>query len=340
MKQNYQAWEINPGDFQKQKTITDQLWFLAGFAVLAPSGHNSQPWQFDARDNIIDIRADMSRALPASDPNCRQLYISLGCAMENLLIAAEGYRFHYDIAYFPKDGVAASITFSGSGEQGVIEPKSDIIAVTKRHTNRNPYTTKMPEQTFLQKIKSLGTGNVQITLVSQQTQREKISDIVSEALITTMDNKSFRMELSRYLKPNNTNSPIGMTGAGFLMPTAVSFIAPVLIKFVNVNKLSKKEDVALLKEHTPVFGVISTLADEPKAWLKAGQLYERVAVEAEKGNIKTHPLAAAIETGKYCGQLQNALEIPSRPQVFFRLGYTDKLVPYAPRLPISKCRVI
>lgn len=58
-------------------------------AVKAPSGHNTQPWLFRVQKDRIQILPDMSKSLPAVDPDNRELFISLGCATENLCIAAE-----------------------------------------------------------------------------------------------------------------------------------------------------------------------------------------------------------------------------------------------------------
>ena len=331
MKKNYRAWQINPAGFPEQKTVTDQLDFLIGFAVLAPSGHNAQPWKFYAQGNTITVSADMTRSLPASDVNGRQLYISIGCAIENLLIAAEHYGFEYVITYFTKETIIARIVFSRIRKYAS-EKENLISAILHRHTNRNPYDTRMPEKEFLEKVKARATNDMEIHLVSEQSQKDKISDIASEALIAEMDDKNFRLELSQYLKPNTTHSSIGMPGAGFGIPTPLSFIAPFFIKYVNVNRLSRKADQTLLKQHTQVIGVIATREDNQKSWVMVGQVYERIAIEAETEHIKTHPLAASVEAITCRQKLQNALQTSYYPQFFFRMGYTDLSAPISPRL--------
>lgn len=58
-------------------------------AVKAPSGHNTQSWLFRVGEDRIEILPDLDRALPVVDPDHRELFISLGCAAENLYMAAE-----------------------------------------------------------------------------------------------------------------------------------------------------------------------------------------------------------------------------------------------------------
>ncbi len=99
IKQNYKAWDINYKDFPENNSIEEQLKFLIGFAVLAPSSHNSQPWKFEVCENKVSLSANMDRSLAVGDAKNRFLYLSLGCALENLLIAAEYFGFEYKIIY-------------------------------------------------------------------------------------------------------------------------------------------------------------------------------------------------------------------------------------------------
>lgn len=67
---------------------------LAG--ILAANAHNTQPWRFDVGPDRIAVFADTSRHLGSFDPFRREMMLSLGCALENMVHAAraEGYRPH------------------------------------------------------------------------------------------------------------------------------------------------------------------------------------------------------------------------------------------------------
>lgn len=58
------------------------------YATLAANSHNTQPWRFRINAAGIDILPDLSRRLGIVDPDDHHLYASLGCAAENLRIAA------------------------------------------------------------------------------------------------------------------------------------------------------------------------------------------------------------------------------------------------------------
>lgn len=58
------------------------------YATLAANGHNTQPWRFQLDQRRISIRPDFTRRTPAVDPDDHHLFVSLGCAAENLALAA------------------------------------------------------------------------------------------------------------------------------------------------------------------------------------------------------------------------------------------------------------
>ena len=70
-------------------------------ATLAPSVHNTQPWQFVLDGPQLDLYADPSRQLGVVDPYGRELLMSCGCALLNAraALAADGLGIH--VARFP-----------------------------------------------------------------------------------------------------------------------------------------------------------------------------------------------------------------------------------------------
>jgi hypothetical protein len=60
---------------------------LIRHATLAPSSHDTQCWKFKLETDRISILPDLARRCPVVDPDDHHLFISLGCAAENLVIA-------------------------------------------------------------------------------------------------------------------------------------------------------------------------------------------------------------------------------------------------------------
>jgi transcriptional regulator with XRE-family HTH domain len=65
---------------------------LVHCATLAPSSHNTQCWKFAVEDKAITIRPDPARRCPAVDPDDHHLFVTLGCAAENLVQAAQAHE--------------------------------------------------------------------------------------------------------------------------------------------------------------------------------------------------------------------------------------------------------
>lgn len=309
------------------------------YAVLAPSSHNSQPWRFEIGQDEISILKDLSRRLPISDANDRQLYISLGCAITNILVAADYFGFSVEVKYFPKgiDSAGVANICLGSNTQVQKEQRLGHLFsfIESRVTNRNKYESRLPEDTFLKTIKSFSTDELAINLVIDRGEKNQVADIVLASLGEAMADKKFRNELSHYLKSNITKSKTGMPGYSLGFPLMVSLIAPILIRYINVSKLSRKKDKSLLKEFTPLFMIVSTKYNDPLSWLKAGQIYQRIALLAESKGIKSSIMAAPIQIEDYYKRLQEVLKINFRPQIFSRLGYTTKVTPRSPRIQAS-----
>ena len=62
------TWNISQLQFPPSVSSSEILRFLLNYAVLAPSGHNTQPWLFQINGNVLGFYADRSRALPIVDP--------------------------------------------------------------------------------------------------------------------------------------------------------------------------------------------------------------------------------------------------------------------------------
>lgn len=332
--QNYRAWQIETKDFKKLTSVQDRLSFLVKFAVLAPSSHNSQPWRFFIKENTLFCRADQSRLLPESDANNRQAYISIGAALENIVLAAEGLGSPVRVDLFPDKQTVAAISFGD--DQSYSSNKKLFHFITRRRTNRNQYSERPISDFFVNSLYGYSDDDVRVHIVRSNTQKESIANIVLSAIGAAMDSVSFRRELSQFVIHNKSASPIGMPGATIGIPTIPSYIAPHLLRFFNMDKLKRKEDELLLKKYTTAYLILTTQSDNPETWVKVGQRYQRILLVCTMNDIQTHTWAGPVQWGDYYKQLQHALGTTQRPQVFARMGYCKKRCAYSPRLLASE----
>lgn len=332
---NYSAWKINLEDFYKFSSWPERLRFLVGLAVLAPSANNTQPWKFKIQENRLELWPEWSRSFQAADANHRQVYLSLGCALENLLVAADFYGLRFELAILPRgeSGPAAEMIFPG----GEISPKRKdhhlIFAIPERRTNRHAYESKMPEQSFLIWLKSFTNSELRVDAVVEPVRRDALAEVIVEANVAAMDDARFRRELAPYIKSNYTRSGVGMPGFVLGMKTVLSLVAGWLIKWLSPVRKNKEKDLFMLKNHTPVFVVVSSKEDGPPAWLKVGQVFERIALEAARHGLATGPYSSPIQFGKYYETVQKIVGANLRSQFIFRVGYPQTQYPeHTPRL--------
>jgi hypothetical protein len=330
-RDNYKAWAVDITAFDVLKTSEEKLRFLLRFAVLAPSSHNSQPWKFEVVGGLIKIAPESSRRLPKSDTNDRQLFISLGCALQNILIAADYYGYQASTEY-SNDGVVVHLAEVKNAQR---DSKHLIFSILERRSNRNPYEASQPDTQLLEKIKHLSSDALHIHLVDDIAGREKIARVVIDAGIVAMNDDGFREELSEYVKSNYTSSPIGMPLFGFGMPGPLSMLGPTMLRKFNMNKLSARADFDLLAHKTPVLIIVTTKTDTKTDWIKTGQAYQQIALEAVRVGYSTATSAAPIQIGEFYKKFQEILQTDWRPQYFCRLGRAKKAPHHSPRLTSS-----
>src|SRR3954452_2676438 len=79
----------------------DEVRTIVSAAAAAPSLHNSQPWHFHCTPTTIEVHADLTRALPATDPDHRELMLACGAALVNLRVAIRVLGVAADVRLLP-----------------------------------------------------------------------------------------------------------------------------------------------------------------------------------------------------------------------------------------------
>ena len=100
---NYKAWEDEPIPLEEKNNFSKLAENLVSYALLAASTHNTQPWLWGINEGqeTLSLRVNKEAILLESDRKERQSFISVGCALENLQLAASYYGFAPHIDYFP-----------------------------------------------------------------------------------------------------------------------------------------------------------------------------------------------------------------------------------------------
>lgn len=300
------------------------------YAVLAPSSHNTQPWQFHVDDMTIAVRPDFSRRLVAGDPDNRLLYISLGCATQNIIEAAGAFGYEASILEMNEEGSVLQLSKTNPPHNS----EEILASIRHRVTNRNTYTNTQVCTDF---IKSLEPqyGNISVHSIEEKDQKKEVARICIKASIAAMKNPAFRREMSHHVKSNTTRSRTGLPLYGFGVPNWLSHVIPPLTRYLNVNWFIQLRDYWLLTRKTPYILTLTAPTDDAPARIATGMLYERIALEAQRAGISTAAWASPVQVAPYTEKLQALLKTGQRPLFVFRLGVTKKQTKHSLRLPLS-----
>jgi hypothetical protein len=329
------AWRIDESAFPRSAGITAQIEFLLRYAILAPSGHNTQPWLFRVREGHIDLRADRSRALPVVDPDDRELVISCGAALQTFQIAARHFGLDYGVELDPEPGdndLLARIRLE-PGNMPAAADRELFAAISRRRTNRLAYADRdVSDMVIEQVVNDAACFGVWLHPVDRADHRS-IAELVARGDRIQMADKSFRRELASWLHPNRSRSLDGIRGYGFgfndLLSTAVS---PIVRSF-DLGKRQAARDRAHA-EHAARLVVLGTDRDEPAHWLAAGQALQRILLRCCAVGVSAAFLNQPIEVAELRPLLAHAIGREGAPQLLLRLGYGPSVEPQ-PRLPVA-----
>jgi hypothetical protein len=126
-------------------------------AILAANPHNTQPWIFHVTADTIELFADPTRRAGTLDALDREHHIGLGCALENLVLAAADRGFRPTVTLLPDARDATHVaTVSLTAGTRVTSALHDAIG--ERHSNRGPYTAGPVPADVLTSLESVTAG--------------------------------------------------------------------------------------------------------------------------------------------------------------------------------------
>lgn len=345
---NYDAWNVNPDDFYKEEALGGKVEFLARFGILAPSSHNTQPWRFKISGNSIQIYADFSRKLPVSDKNGRMLYTALGCAAENVRIAACYYGLKTDISYNPElenstPEYALQMTASGGPQQKQDEPQGNrflIEAILKRSSYRGKYLDVQIQENILADLQKLNDKKgIHVNFFEHPAEKNRLSLIAGQGMKNMMSDSNFRKELAGWVKNNFTCKPDGMPGFTHGLSFLKTFLAPFVLKHKDVSEVEKRKIIKRVMNF-PTVCIISSKQDNALSWVQSGEILERILVHAYAQDLGASIVAAPIEDRDAREELKKIAAEKSEqnvyPQVFFGFGYPQKRFPFSPRRKLEE----
>jgi hypothetical protein len=341
---------------------------LVRAAILAASPHNTQPWLFKVTNSSIELYIDSARNVGALDPFLREEHIGIGCALENLMLAA------------PANGYIASATLL-PGKLGPIpaEPKPQLLAhvdlyrthralvigkreeselynaIPQRHTNRSPYhPDKQIPSDFIDALSHLtgGEPDVKIFLFTAESDRKKIAEISSAANAEIYSDPQVQEGSERWVRLKWSSVQKyrdGLTIDAFGLPPVTAAIAKMMTPemFRQVASRTTRNMYADLMLSAPLIGFIAVRDRyDQEQCLRAGRIWQRAHLFATTRGLAARPSNEAVEMvdhekalGRPASRVSLLNEITGdpawQPTFVFYTGYPTLPAHMSPRRPVQ-----
>ena len=305
---------------------------LVRYATLAASGHNTQPWKFAIGKGAVEIRPDYARRLPAVDPADRELWISLGCALENLLITARAAGYAPEVTY-PDAMDRIHVRLAA----GVPHPSRLFDAIPTRQNTRSLYDGRCVERSTLRGLETLPTEpGIVLRFVLSPSDRETALSYVRQADVRQGGDQAFTAELIHWLRFDRREALASCDG--LYAPCSGSPEVPRWLGrlFMSGTKPARQADADADKLRSSAgVVVIASERDDKTGWVRTGQAYERLALTMTALHIKCAFLNQPIEVADLRGQFQSAIGLGKAvPQLLMRFGYAGAM-PFSLRRPVE-----
>ena len=334
----YAAWSA--------RLLGDGTLSLVRAAVLAANAHDSQPWLFEIADGRIDLFADRTRNIGALDPLLREMEVSIGCAIENLTLAA------------PANGLAAKVQLLPTADRdhiarialapGVTEESSLFAAIPQRRTDRSAYAPRAVDRSMLEALAGLADDpTARLEWIDADPARSRFGALTVDAtaaIVADPDQSrdDFRWYRQDWEEIQRRRDGITMDTSGLpdMLRVAVRTLPPSSASAMQGGWIDSTRSRSVATAAAYGLVVVRDRADT-RSRIAAGRLFQRVHLSSTTRGLALQPLNQVIErvdreaTSSLGSRFSDALSAltPAGWQAVmaFRIGYPTETPCRAPR---------
>lgn len=308
---------------------------LIRYATLAANGHNAQPWTFSVAADRIAIRPDASRRTPAVDPDDHHLFVSLGCAAENLRIGACAHGRTAEVDFSGGDGDAVEVGM----DRGPAQIDDLYATIPRRQSTRSLYDGRALSAEQLKDLeKAAAIEGVSLRLVTARDGIDAIRDLVVAGNGVQMDDEAFVAELKRFIRFNAADALAradGLFTACTGNPTAPDWLGRLMFDLFFTKASENDKYAEQMRSSAGVAIFVGDRADHDH-WVRVGRSFQRFALKATALGLKHSHVNQPVEVPGVRGELAAWLGAASvRPDLVVRFGHGPGL-PMSMRRPVGE----
>lgn len=307
---------------------------VLSLANRAPSVHNSQPWRWRIAPSSIHLFADADRALPATDPDGRDLRVSCGAALHHLQVALLAAGLASTVHRLPDPGQPLHLA-AVEIRPGRPTPEDLALAraIENRRTDRRMFSSwPVPRQMLDQFVGLAATYGVLLTVL-EESDRYAVARLIEAAAAEHARTPAVDQEIAEWTG-RSRGAREGVPGVN--VPAQPGGTVPVRHFAAGEQAQSV---LGKYEADGTELAVFSTSGDGVVDQLKAGEALSAVLLAATHVGMATDPISEPLEVAATRARLQSVvLGGAAAPQVLLRLGWapmTTVPVPLTGRRPLA-----
>ena len=326
---------------------------LVSAAILSANPHNIQPWIFRVSDHQIDLYADPVRNSGALDALEREKMVGLGCALENMTIAAGPRGYDAVVSVLPDSNPAhiatVTLTKPASHSDTALYP-----AIGNRRSNRGPYSTDPVTTQELGYLTSqlAGQSGLELSWFTSTSQRAALGALMIDAAAAIVGDKQQSIDGFQWFR--STEAEIeshrdGLTDWGQDLSDPISSAAVILPPESRTagDQFWLTQTKTVHTKTAAAYGVITVAEpNDPRIRIHGGRLLQRLHLSAtghglafQHMNQITERIDRQASQGTaptFARRYDALLGTPGRsPLVSFRIGHPVRPGRLSPRRPVS-----
>jgi hypothetical protein len=306
-------------------------------AVWAPSVHNTQPWRFSAHGEQISLLADGSRRLMVADPRGREMMISCGAALFTARLALRALGYIPEFLLFPDPGdpmLVAELSWRGRAAPAEWEDRL-FRQVPQRRTHRGGFDPLPLPAGLLAALRGgAQRDGALLRVVADDGRRAALATLVETAERAQRLDRDYVRELADWVPPPWSTRRDGVPHTSY--PARPGDTCPYypgrdfahghgwgVAGFTGVPAPRSAGVVCLL----------TTGADDPEDWVRAGQALQRVLLTCATCGVAAALHSQPLELGWLRELVRGQVSDDGFPQLILRLGMVIQTAVSVRRLP-------
>jgi hypothetical protein len=268
---------------------------ILNYAVMAPSGGNSQPWRFEIYNNELRVFALPEKDHAILNFRHRGTWVAHGALLENIVIISNhlGQKALVSLSpVSPENNLVATIQFS----QVNLVDDPLFYAIPRRATNRKKYSNQAltdQQRNFLLD----GISNNKAILLEDLESRNQIGEALSRNEIITFENKDLHRLMFKEMIFTEDEEKKRMSGLYLktmeLKPSQEKIlrllrnwnIANLLNKF-GLARLIAKDNIDTYASGSVLIAVVAN--DDDQDFISAGRITQRIWLRAVSLGFSGH----------------------------------------------------